>query len=205
VTPAISPVHVGRGDDYEQLTPTAVIVWLVAPLFPELDRMHSIFELRERYTHTLFGDQLTFHVLQLSALCTSPRPTTGYDVIVERWARFLVARDDAELDRLAAEDPTMKIAKQTLDELSQDPAIHRMARRRADAVKLYKKDLAACRAEGKREGKRELLLELLGLRFGTVPPHTRARIEAATPERLDAWAKRVLTAASLDEVLAAET
>ena len=189
-----------RGEHYRLLTPTAVVVWLVEPLFPASARRHSIFELRERHTHTLFGEQLAFHVLQLGVL--SPSQPTGYAVQVERWARFLSARTDAEFDLLAAEDPIMSLAKQTLDSLSQDPATHRLARERADALKLYQIDLATSRAEGLVEGEAKLLLKLLGLRFGSPSAATRARVEAATPAQLDAWTERVLTATTLDEVLA---
>ena len=126
--------------------------------------------------------------------------------MVERWARFLVARDDAQLDQLASEDPVMTTAKQTLEQLSRDPATHRLARERADAVKLYEMDLAATRAEGRAEGeargKAELLLKLLGLRFGTTSEPTRAQVEAATVEQLDSWAERVLTAKTLEEIFA---
>jgi predicted transposase/invertase (TIGR01784 family) len=201
-----------RGDEYDRLTPTTVVVWLVQPLFPTLDRLHSTFELRERHTHMLFSDQLTFHVLQLSAL--SPTGATGYAGAVERWARFFTARDQAELDRLAAEDPIMHLAKQTLEQLSQDPATRRLARERADALRLYEMDLAASKAEGKAEGraegkaegraegKAELLLELVGLRFGPPSEQVRAQVETASAEQLDQWAERVLTARTIDEILA---
>jgi predicted transposase/invertase (TIGR01784 family) len=183
-----------RGEGYDQLTPTLTIAWLVDPLFPDIDRLHSIFELRERHTHVLFGDQLQFHVLQLSALSSG-----GYaEPRVERWARFLMA-DDAELDRLASEDPIMALAKHTLDQLSQDPETRRLAREREEALAVYRMTLAASRAEGKAE----VLLTLLGLRFGLIPVETRARVARANLRQLDAWIPRVLTAATLDEVLAA--
>lgn len=194
--------QLGRGDDYEQLTPTVVIAWLVDPLFPDLERLHAIFELRERHTHRLLSDQLQFHVLQLSKLSSS-RAGIGYDdPRVERWARFLMAQDDAELDELASEDPIMALAKQTLDQLSQDPETHRLAREREDSLKLYRMHLAASRVEGKVEGEANVLLKLLGLRFGVLPEATRARVERATLAQLDAWVERVLTAATLDEVFA---
>ncbi len=216
--------QLARGNDYDRLTPTTVIVWLVEPMVPPLDRLHSIFELRERHTHRLFSDQLSIHVLQLSAL--PPSSTTGYDDGVLRWARFFCARDLAALDQLASEDPIMSLAKQTLEELSQDPSTHRLARERADALKLYELELAATRheghkeghsegrkeghsegrkeghSEGRKEGRAELLLELLATRFGPPSAEVRARIEAATIAQLDAWAKRVLTAATLADVLA---
>lgn len=116
----------------------------------------------------------------------------------------------------------MSLDKQTLDELSQDAATRRAARDRADAIKLYRLDLLAVRAEAeakgralgllsaraearqkaRAEGEVRLLLKLLARRFGPVPEHVRARVEAATSEQVKAWAERLFTAASLDETLA---
>lgn len=190
-----------------------VIVWLLEPLFPSLSRLHSVFEMTERHTRTPYGDELSIHVLQLGAL---PLPgATGYDAVVERWARFFTRyHDDAELDRLAAEDPMMALAKQTLDQISQDPETRRLAREREDAIKLYEIELAANqaegraegkaegRAEGRAEGKAELLLRLIGKRFGAPSDAVRARVQAASAERLDVWAERMLSEATLDDVLA---
>jgi predicted transposase/invertase (TIGR01784 family) len=209
--------QLARGDDYRKLRPTTVAAWLVKPLFPKLG-LHPIFELRDRYTNTLLSDQLAIHLLQL------PRPTrrsslslppaTGYDAQVERWARFLTARDAGELDELAAEDPIMTLAKNTLVQLSQDPELHWLARDREIGEWLYDNDLAVSRADGEAagesrgesrglvKGQAKLLLKQLGLRFGPPSAAVRAHIEAATAEQLDTWAERVLTARSIDEVLA---
>lgn len=112
----------------------------------------------------------------------------------------------------------MSLAKDTLDALSQDPTTRRLAREREDALKLYQIDLATSKrlglqeglqeglregeAEGIRKGKAELVLKLIGLRFGPPSEATHARIMAAPSEQLDGWAERLLTAATLDEVLA---
>jgi predicted transposase/invertase (TIGR01784 family) len=185
-----------RGGRYEDLTPTVVVAWLVEPLFPDLARLHCNFELLELHTHIPFGGQLALHVLQLSALGPSPAP--GEDARVHRWARFLTAQNEAALEQLASEDPIMSLAKQTLDALSQDPTARRLAREREDARALYQIDLAT----SKRLGKAELLLELLGERFGAPSDVTRARIASATSDQLDTWAKRILAAATFDDVLA---
>jgi hypothetical protein len=103
----------------------------------------------------------------------------------------------------------MAKAKEALEKLSQDPAVHRMARERADAIKLYELDLAACRAEGLADGRAEgeakllkLVLKQLGVRFGPLSEATRARVEAATVEQLETWGERILGAPTLDDVLA---
>jgi predicted transposase YdaD len=55
--------------------------------------------------------------------------------------------------------------------------------------------------EGKHEGKREALQLILEQRFGAIPNAARTRLDAATTKDLDAMMTRVLSAASLDEVL----
>jgi predicted transposase/invertase (TIGR01784 family) len=194
-------IQLRRGNGYELLTSTNVIAWLVEPLFPNLNRLHSIFELRERHTNVPFGEpgkHLAIHLLQLRHL--SPSRAMGYAARVERWARFFTARSDAALYQLASEDPIMSLAKKTLDRLSKDPEAQYLAERRADELRLYRHSLLTSEARGEARGQGKVLLKQLGLRFGLVSETTRARIETATLEQLDAWAGRILTARSLDEV-----
>ena len=56
--------------------------------------------------------------------------------------------------------------------------------------------------EGRLEGQRNMLRVLLTERFGALPETAEARIAQATAEDLDTWMRRVLTAASLTEVIA---
>lgn len=58
------------------------------------------------------------------------------------------------------------------------------------------------KVEGKAEGRAEIVVKLLGLRFGTLPAEAEARIRAAGLEELDEIAVRVLTAGTLHEALA---
>lgn len=59
------------------------------------------------------------------------------------------------------------------------------------------------RDEGLRTGARNALLRQLRARFGALPEAAEARIQAADTAQLDVWIDRVLTAATLDEVLGA--
>lgn len=56
-------------------------------------------------------------------------------------------------------------------------------------------------AKGKAEGKAELLIRLLSLRFGAVSDATREKVFRAPSGRLDLWAERVLSGASIEEIL----
>ena len=58
--------------------------------------------------------------------------------------------------------------------------------------------------EGMELGYRELLRDQLQQRFGALPADAGARLEKADSDTLGAWGRRVLTAASLADVFAAE-
>ncbi len=59
--------------------------------------------------------------------------------------------------------------------------------------------------EGELKGRREILIELLGERFGDVPTEVRARIHAADLAQLRGWSKKLFTVASIDAVFAADS
>src|SRR5262249_18653897 len=60
------------------------------------------------------------------------------------------------------------------------------------------------RREGETTGMRSVLLRQLRQRFGALPSDALERIEKGDRAALNAWTSRVLTAASLDEVLGAK-
>ena len=67
-------------------------------------------------------------------------------------------------------------------------------------------DRAYKRAKAKylAQGKADSLLVLLRLKFDGVPDEAESKVRSASTEQLDAWTAAVLTAANLDELLAAK-
>lgn len=64
-------------------------------------------------------------------------------------------------------------------------------------------ELEAMLARKKREeGRAEIVLELLGLKFGELDERTVARVRGGSEAELDLWAERVLTASALSEIFA---
>ncbi len=195
-----------RGDEYHLLRPATGIIWAAKPVLPAVDRLHSVFEMRDRHANVCLTDQLAIHLLQLP--CLTPSDSIDYTDRVQLWARFFTARDDATRAQLAV-DPIMSTALNALEQLSEDPEARRLARRREDAIKFYEMELAASKAEARTEGraagealgKAEFLVLLLEQRFGPLSTSDRALIDAATTGQLEVWAPRVLTALTLDEVL----
>lgn len=55
--------------------------------------------------------------------------------------------------------------------------------------------------QGRAEGQRVMLLDQLSTRFGVVPESAVTRIKAANVAELSLWAKRVLSALTLEDVL----
>ena len=56
-------------------------------------------------------------------------------------------------------------------------------------------------AKGRAEGMAELVLRMLALRFGAIPPELAERVRAASADELDAMAERILTAQSAAEIV----
>lgn len=70
------------------------------------------------------------------------------------------------------------------------------------AERLIQEGLLRGRQEGRQEGRRHTLEKLIRLRFGEPDGATSRRLESATEEQLEAWTERILTAPSLEELLA---
>jgi predicted transposase YdaD len=68
-------------------------------------------------------------------------------------------------------------------------------------AKALEQGRAEGRAEGEAKGQATMLLKQLGLRFGPLSDQVRARVQSAGPDELDRWAEKVLSAATLEELL----
>jgi hypothetical protein len=58
------------------------------------------------------------------------------------------------------------------------------------------------RQQGVVRGRREMLLDLLGARFGALPDAVVARVTAAGMAQLQVWSNRVLTVPTIHDVFA---
>ena len=58
------------------------------------------------------------------------------------------------------------------------------------------------RQEGRKEGRQEVVLSLIETRFGPLDESLRTTVEQASGEQILRWAKRLLSASSLDEIFA---
>ena len=114
----------------------------------------------------------------------------------------------------AARDVLVSVLRYILETSRADPATLRellarqVGREAAEEIMttaemLRREGEARGEARGELKGKRGTLLLLLRQRFGRLPAAAVARVNEAGTGELDAWSGRVLTASSLEDVLAA--
>lgn len=99
-----------------------------------------------------------------------------------------LARPGLDLQRLAA-------LLRTIDPRAEETAM-------TTARELIEQGMAQGEAKGELAGRQAVLHKLLRLRFGSVTPEAAERIARADVGTLDRWVERVLTATSVDDVLA---
>lgn len=176
-----------RGDNYALVCPSILVVWLVEPLFRDIEQFHSIFELRERSTHVAFGPELTMHLLQLSKLksgaATRAAQHSKYAELEGLWGRFFTAKTRLDFVQLRAQHPIMSQAG--------------LQQGREQGLQ---QGLADGREQGLEEGQATMLLRLLELKFGSVPAELTARVRAASQNDVTRWGDRLFQAATLSDV-----
>ena len=182
--------QLSRGDYYEKLCPTVSIVITSEPFLP-VAKAHSKFAVTEVETRHPLGDELEIHFVELSKIELEP-DNSG----LKAWMRFLLARDESELEELAMSNPDIRSATQALKALSEDPAAQELARQREMAqinLKIMHQYAVAegeakGRAEGRAEGEaKELRHEVLTIArlLGIEVDETRkAQVEGMTAEAL---------------------
>lgn len=124
----------------------------------------------------------------------------GRDSDVEKAAKIALAAEAAFLD-LDTDRSTLyrDMLDQALSEAARKALLYMNPAKyeyRGEFAKRYY-------GQGLAEGRAELVLRQLSLRFGTVPEEAQAKVRSARIEELDRIGERLLTAGSLDEALAA--
>lgn len=69
------------------------------------------------------------------------------------------------------------------------------------AKRYYGQGLTEGQTKGRLEGRTELVLRQLTVRFGALPENVRARVQSASSEELDRIGERLLTASTLSEAV----
>jgi predicted transposase/invertase (TIGR01784 family) len=96
--------QLGAGDKYSKLRPVRSIIITEFAVFPELKRLHAVFELRSRENpDVLFSQHCQVHVLRLGDLIKNNLlglEQFGFDL--QHWMKFWVFGSELEEDKMSA-------------------------------------------------------------------------------------------------------
>jgi predicted transposase/invertase (TIGR01784 family) len=183
-----------RGQPYTVLAPVISILFLDYRELAGL-HMHSTFRILDVHDQTLFTDALEIHVIELPKRLSAAARQTEPTLLA--WSRFLGARTDREVEEACMDHPEIAEANRILAHLSASPSAQELARQRQLALDTYRIEITAA----VRQGRADLLVDLLREKFGTLDEVTLQRVRSASDDAILRWSRKVLTAASLADVL----
>ena len=126
--------------------------------------------------------------------------TLPIDALIARWGALMI-----EAARAVGREALSVILRYLLEvQKIEDPKLLLAAARAHGGVELEEVAMSAfdrVRAEGKAEGKAEMFLRMLTLKFGAPSDAIVERVRGASVAELDRFADRILSAATVEEVL----
>jgi len=152
--------QIERGDFYDLLRPVRSVVITEFPIFPELKRLHTVFELRSRENpKVLLTDHLQIHYLRVGNL--DRQKLTGLDdlcVDLQKWMQFWafgLEWEEKKMSTILHDAPEVQAAYGEYKRFIADPVM----REKAKARERYWTDRRLDRAEGREEGRVEEKIE----------------------------------------------
>ena len=147
------------GQEFQKILPSVSIALLGYKETDE-ERFHTIYEMRERTSHKLFNEDLSVHLLELPKLHDYlKRHPNEIESGVVQWSRFFNLTTDAELEKLAMEQPIFRRAETALKQISGDAETRELARLREGARINLATALHGAEQFGRQEGRQEGLQE----------------------------------------------
>jgi predicted transposase/invertase (TIGR01784 family) len=159
--------QIGRGGDYREIKRSISILITDYVQIPENGRYHNRYRLYDRRSGSEFTDLLEVNTLELPKLPPDEDGTAQW-----QWMKFLDARKEEELTRLAEKNPQIARAVSRLAELSRDERTRLLAesreklqwdiaaREQEAAKKGWKEGWEEGRGEGRGEGERDAQLAI---------------------------------------------
>ncbi|TBV15658.1 Rpn family recombination-promoting nuclease/putative transposase [Stutzerimonas kirkiae] len=186
------------GDDYNQLQPVIGIHLMDFDLFDD-EQAFWQFELRDRRQRSVIFDRsLQLHLLELPKADRLHSQAGG---AVADWIAYLKHwQEESVMQEI--ERPAIRKARQQLQALSDDEQARYLAFVRERALLNETIVMGATEAKGKREGRSDILRQLLQLKFGALPVAIEQRLVTASETEQVRWAERILSVDSLEQVFA---
>ena len=183
--------------------PVSAISVLDFTLFAR-ERLHSLYEIRERYDHDRLSDLLQMYIIELPKMSRVEVPPH-----LQQWVEFLQVKSETDLERLSTGNKAIREVGKMLSEMSQDPDERALYEMRRKAMLDYNTNIEGAREEGREEGLEEgreegalrMLLTIAESQFGVLSMPTLERLKHCDVEQIDRLSKALLGAYSLEDWL----
>lgn len=109
------------GQDYDTLCPTISIVFVNQILFPDVDKVHSRFQMCDKSCGIVFSNQIEIHVIELPRLLSSLKSPSS---ALEQWVYFFLNAREFDMNTLPGTltIPEIYAAMEELDRMRGTPA-----------------------------------------------------------------------------------
>ena len=201
------------GVNYSALRPVISIILTEFPIFPELNNVHSVFQITARENpEVLLTHDFQIHFVRLSEIHQGH--LAKLDDLrrdLRHWVNFLAfaaEKTEEEMSNMTNNDPIIREAYEEMQRFYANPETREQARQRRQFIFDYNYGMnvsreegeAKGRAEGEAKGRAETIIRLLTRRFGAISQSLEHDLYSITDiKRLDRLADLVLDCQSLKE------
>jgi len=140
-----------RGEGYDELCPVRSVIITEFPIFPLLNRLHAVFELRSREdSQVLFSDHCQMHVLRLGDLLRNLSGLDQFGLNLQRWMQlwaFGSKLEEDEMSTMLQDCPPVLAAYEEFKQFSSNPEMREKVRARERYLNDERLKLAGARRE----------------------------------------------------------
>ena len=148
--------HLKRGEDYSDVKPTYHIGILDFTLFPDEPEFYAEYRIQNVRTGRLYSEKFCIRTLDLTQIDLAPNDNGSHSELI-KWARIVKAKTLKELEVLAGDEEALRHMVSTVKNLSAKERIQLQCEARED----YERTILTERNDGYRQGKADLLTQLL--------------------------------------------
>ncbi|MBF0561424.1 MAG: Rpn family recombination-promoting nuclease/putative transposase [Alphaproteobacteria bacterium] len=202
--------QIASAEDYSKLVEVIAITITDFVMFRELAGTTGIFRLRASENPNVTHQDMALVFVELPKFT---KTEAALETPLDRWLYFLKTAGSLDVvPKALSIDPAIDHALRIANKAALSAEELEDQEKREQWIGIQKGmmlDVDEARRlgeeKGRTEGKAEMLLRQLPMRFGSVPPEIEERVRTATSDQLNEWSVRMMTAHSLADVFGPDT
>ncbi|MDD2482340.1 MAG: Rpn family recombination-promoting nuclease/putative transposase [Lutispora sp.] len=196
-----------ESESYTALKKSIVINIMDFDIIKETDRYHTEYKILEKIERFPLIDDLEIHYIELQKF--QPKKDVEEMEAIELWLSFIKKAGKEEIGKLIKRKEELSIAMEMLKKISADEELREkyasQEKARLDAISSIKfaemKGMEKGIEKGIERGSAELLIRLLGKKFGVLPSSLEKKIQNAALPVLDLLAENIFEINSVEEAV----